>query len=84
MLALRKAMAQLGTNTLPVKMSSLETIAGREVGVIRVSFGLASNFEDAWRLAQWADAIVDPKSRERAWQAWITDSSTRTVSTPAP
>ena len=35
-------------------LAALEEAAGRELGVIRVSFGLVSNFADAWAVVCWA------------------------------
>jgi hypothetical protein len=78
MLNLHGVMAQLGTDALPAKMSSLETLIGGEVGVIRVSFGLGSNFEDAWHFARWADEMVDVDTRKEAWKAWIAESGSAT------
>jgi hypothetical protein len=33
-------------------------------GVVRLSLGLASNFEDVWRLVNWARSLLDEQKRE--------------------
>jgi selenocysteine lyase/cysteine desulfurase len=33
-------------------------VDGKSTGAVRVSFGIASNFEDAWRFAQFAREFV--------------------------
>ena len=34
-------------------------------GVVRLSLGLASNFEDVWRVLSWARGLLDEAKRER-------------------
>jgi len=34
-------------------------------GVVRLSLGLASNFEDVWRVLNWARGLLDEAKRER-------------------
>jgi molybdenum cofactor sulfurtransferase len=46
-------------------LSQLEEAAGYELGVVRVSFGLVSNFEDAWAVTCWAR-----KSVAESWQGF--------------
>ncbi|KAI0316439.1 pyridoxal phosphate-dependent transferase [Amylostereum chailletii] len=40
-------------------LGELERAAGRELGVVRMSFGLASDWEDAWAVAAWARRGVE-------------------------
>lgn len=37
----------------PPTLRSLEEAAGRELGVVRISFGLASSWSDVWRVRCW-------------------------------
>lgn len=48
-------MAELRTGAT---LSALEAAAGYELGVVRVSFGLASNFLDALAVVNWARASM--------------------------
>jgi molybdenum cofactor sulfurtransferase len=34
-------------------------------GVVRLSLGLASNFDDIWRVVSWARGLLDEAKRER-------------------
>lgn len=43
---------------------------GREIGIVRVSFGLANNFEDAWKVAQFVSLIGQTPAREELWEKW--------------
>lgn len=44
---------------------------GREVGVVRISLGLASNFNDVWRVIQFASSMGDEHSRQQLWAQWM-------------
>jgi molybdenum cofactor sulfurtransferase len=37
----------------------------KNTGVVRLSLGLASNFEDVWRVVNWARGLLDEEKRER-------------------
>ncbi|KAH9039867.1 methyltransferase type 11 [Lactarius pseudohatsudake] len=55
MLSLSSLMSVLGTsgsNHTPT-LQALEEAAGRELGVVRISFGLASCWADVWRVRCW-------------------------------
>ena len=39
-------------------LGTLEAAAGYELGVIRISFGLSSNWEDVWAVVRWARSGV--------------------------
>ncbi|KAF8339337.1 pyridoxal phosphate-dependent transferase, partial [Amanita rubescens] len=43
-----------------VTLSEVERNVGREIGVVRISLGLANNFQDVWQVVQYA----------RAWNQW--------------
>jgi hypothetical protein len=42
-----------GDENHPPTLRSLEETAGRELGVVRMSFGLASCWTDVWRVRGW-------------------------------
>jgi molybdenum cofactor sulfurtransferase len=69
LLGLRPLMARLGE--LPdASLAALELMAGRTLGVVRVSLGLASSFEDAWRVLCFARELADERARAGMWAAW--------------
>ena len=54
-----------------VTLSEVEKSVGREIGVVRISLGLATNFQDVWQVVQYARAIGTQKSRESLWNQWM-------------
>jgi len=54
-----------------VTLNDFENLVGRELGVVRISLGLASSFRDVWKIVQFAIAIGNQKSREKLWDGWI-------------
>ncbi|KAG5219684.1 Molybdenum cofactor sulfurase [Salix suchowensis] len=54
-----------------VTLKDFEHHVGRELGVVRISFGLASNFQDAWRILKFASSIATEKSRQELWSQWL-------------
>ena len=55
LLSLGSLMAVLGDGDTkhPPSLRALEEAAGRELGVVRISFGLASSWADVWRVRCW-------------------------------
>jgi hypothetical protein len=55
LLSLGSLMAVLGNGDVkhPPTLRALEEAAGRELGVVRISFGLASCWTDVWRVRCW-------------------------------
>ena len=55
LLSLGSLMAVLdqGNANHPPTLRALEEAAGRELGVVRISFGLASCWADVWRVRCW-------------------------------
>ena len=53
-----------------VRMREFETHVGHELGVVRVSLGLASNFHDVYRVLRFAGALADEQARGEMWRAW--------------
>ncbi|KAH9935193.1 PLP-dependent transferase [Epithele typhae] len=68
MLDLRAAMAALPADAT---LRALEARVGRELGVVRVSLGLASDFRDAWRVVAFARGVGSEAARGRMWSAWV-------------
>jgi hypothetical protein len=49
-----------------------EVHGGRtELGVVRISLGLGSDWSDLWRVLQWARKIGDSRERKLMWQRWL-------------
>ncbi|KAF8627654.1 hypothetical protein AX15_004347 [Amanita polypyramis BW_CC] len=53
-----------------VTLCDIEKSLRREIGVVRISLGLASNFQDVWRVIQYAREIGTQKSRQYLWNQW--------------
>ncbi|KAF8885999.1 pyridoxal phosphate-dependent transferase [Infundibulicybe gibba] len=53
-----------------VTLKDFEAAVGRELGVVRISLGLASNFQDAWHVVQFATSIGKEESRRAMWERW--------------
>jgi molybdenum cofactor sulfurtransferase len=53
-----------------VTLKDFETAVGRELGVVRISLGLASNFQDVWKVIRFAALIGKEKSRQALWDRW--------------
>jgi molybdenum cofactor sulfurtransferase len=51
------------------------TISGREMGVVRISLGLASNFQDIWKIIKFAATIADQESRHKLLTRWTKASA---------
>ncbi|KAG5653791.1 hypothetical protein H0H81_010461 [Sphagnurus paluster] len=54
-----------------VTLRDFENIVGRELGVVRISFGLASNFQDVWKVVRFAALIANERSRQELWDRWM-------------
>jgi molybdenum cofactor sulfurtransferase len=57
-----------------VTLKDFEQIVGRELGVVRVSLGLASSFQDVWKVIRFAATIGNEKSRQVLWDRWMVNS----------
>jgi molybdenum cofactor sulfurtransferase len=53
-----------------VTLADFECAVGRELGVVRLSLGLATNFQDVWKVIRFAATIADEKSRQVLWKRW--------------
>ncbi len=54
-----------------VTMKDFQRHVGRELGVVRVSLGLASDFQDVWRLLQFANRVACSSTRLEMWAHWV-------------
>jgi selenocysteine lyase/cysteine desulfurase len=54
-----------------VTLRDFERVVGRELGVVRISLGLASNFQDAWTVVRYAGLIACEKTRTVLWDYWM-------------
>lgn len=57
-----------------VTLTDFERYVGRELGVVRISLGLASNFQDVWNCVQFARMIASEKQRRALWDRWTENS----------
>lgn len=53
-----------------VTMKRFEEHVGHELGVVRISLGLASNFQDVWRILRFAGALARENDLATMWAAW--------------
>jgi selenocysteine lyase/cysteine desulfurase len=59
-----------------VRLKDFETMVGRELGVVRISLGLASSFQDVWKVIRFAATIATERSRQELWDRWMEASGT--------
>ncbi|KAJ7195738.1 PLP-dependent transferase [Mycena haematopus] len=59
-----------------VTLADFERAVGRELGVVRVSLGLASNFQDVWNVIRFARVIAQEEGRKALWAGWVDISVT--------
>ncbi|ESK87857.1 cysteine desulfurase [Moniliophthora roreri MCA 2997] len=53
-----------------VTRKDFEEFMGRELGVVRISLGLGSNFQDVWNVIQFASLMGIESSRQALWDDW--------------
>ena len=54
-----------------VMLKDFERLVGRELGVVRISLGLVSNFSDVWRVLRFVEDIIGCQARrEDVWEQW--------------
>lgn len=48
-----------------VELKEICTLVGglSSAGVVRLSLGMVSNFEDVWRVVEWARGLLDEEKR---------------------
>jgi molybdenum cofactor sulfurtransferase len=57
-----------------VTLKDFETLVGRELGVVRISLGLASSFQDVWKVIRFAQTIGNHEERQVLWDGWMNAS----------
>lgn len=58
-------------------MDDFQQSVGQELGVVRISLGLASSFKDVWKVIQFATTMANEKSRQVSWDIWMADPNRR-------
>lgn len=53
-----------------VTLRAFEERVGHELGVVRISLGLASNFTDVWRVLEFARSIATQNELLKLWHDW--------------
>ncbi|KAG2113609.1 PLP-dependent transferase [Suillus discolor] len=53
-----------------VTLKDFERVVGRELGVVRISLGLGSNFQDVWKVMMFASSLADSRTRQALWETW--------------
>ena len=67
-LGLREAMAALPSD---VTLAAFEHHMGHELGVVRISLGLASDFRDVFRVVRFAETLASTGTRDALWAQWL-------------
>jgi selenocysteine lyase/cysteine desulfurase len=52
-------------------LADFERAVGHELGVVRLSLGLASNFQDMWNVLRFARVIAQEEGRMAMWAGWL-------------
>ena len=54
-----------------VTLKDFERLVGRELGVVRISLGLVSNFSDVWRVLRFVEDVIGCQARRGdVWEQW--------------
>lgn len=62
-----------------VTLEDFERHMGRELGVIRISLGLATNFQDIWNCIKFAASIGQEEERQKLWAEWMTNRDSKNL-----
>ncbi|KAJ6554839.1 PLP-dependent transferase [Mycena capillaripes] len=54
-----------------VTLADFERAVGRELGVVRISLGLASNFQDAWNFLRFTRLFAQEEGWRAMWAGWV-------------
>lgn len=54
-----------------VTYKDFEHWVGRELGVVRISLGLVTDFEDVWNVLLFAREIGEARKRQALWDVWV-------------
>jgi hypothetical protein len=52
-------------------LANFKRAMGRELSVVRLSLGLASNFQDMWNVLRFARVIAQEEGRMAMWAGWL-------------
>jgi molybdenum cofactor sulfurtransferase len=58
-----------------ITLQEFEARVGREMGVVRISLGLVTSFEDVWKIIQFSAIIGKQRLRQAYWDSWSGVSS---------
>jgi hypothetical protein len=69
---------------MQAQMECVEELIARdgwknEVGVVRLSLGIASDFEDVWKVVQWAKGLTAERFLEQEITQWKITSRSKAV-----
>ena len=53
-----------------VTLHEFETSRGHELGLVRISLGLATSFQDVWRVITFAATLGSELHRQILWDRW--------------
>jgi molybdenum cofactor sulfurtransferase len=53
-----------------VTRKEMEESAGREIGVVRISLGLATTFKDVWKVVRFGATIGNQSTRQTLWNRY--------------
>ncbi|KAJ7686061.1 hypothetical protein B0H17DRAFT_1160691 [Mycena rosella] len=67
-----------------VTLKDFESVVGRELGVVHISLGLASNFQDAWNVVRFAGLLATEMARAALWERFILQRHTGLLRPKAP
>ncbi|KAF7290092.1 Cysteine desulfurase [Mycena chlorophos] len=54
-----------------VTLADFTRAVGQELGVVRISLGLASSFQDVWTVIQFAGLLARERTRDILWEAYV-------------
>ena len=68
--ALLGAEKEMQMLTPGVSLKAFEEELGKELGVVRISLGLATSFQDMWRVLRFAAMMGHETTRRSLWDSW--------------
>lgn len=74
---------QMDYLTPGVTLQEFENQVGRELGVVRISLGLASNFDDVHNVVKFASLVANSQTREAMMAEWNQSRCSRSSSLSA-
>ncbi|KAF5344180.1 hypothetical protein D9756_011447 [Leucocoprinus leucothites] len=71
MMGIQKELEELDPNI--GSKEEIERQLGRELGVVRISWGLISNFQDVWNVLHFIRLIGTEKAKDQLWEEYCKD-----------